>query len=398
MAFTCILSLQTWIILSGACTLSPAVASCNRKSTNNHSFVQLLYVYAPGSCIPNLWRTDVRVAQGLGKQGRGESSWNTQLRPNTYLWVSSTHKLDFSNLAKLRQACRHTSWARTGQSDWARIGRGLGLHSTLFTHYFVLCFLCCLFCSMDKYVKFWEINTIDESQNPATFITGRKVGGHIGRRRIKEDSGEDLWESFPVKDLKEFVLWIFLLLNIIMATFICCSIFLVASLVWLYFSSLFLLMFSFAVLSWPFSSSRSLCESLRSGSLRRKKGATCPDSSNLKEQCSGLVIDWPIQCGYNYHSLLSFTHFFKLSLISPCASQSMPLMWWCPSITYSIFDLSHFIQLNPVEVDSHRQGSLSLLLPLPPLFPFLRFLMFNKMTTQPTIENHFSLSCNMELN
>lgn len=122
------------------CTLSPAVASCNRKSSNNHSFVQLLYDYAPGSCIPNLWRTDVKGAQGLGKQGRGESSWNTQLKPNTYLWVSSTHKLDFSNLAKLRQACRHTSWARTGQPDWARISRGLGLHSTLFTQNFVLCF------------------------------------------------------------------------------------------------------------------------------------------------------------------------------------------------------------------------------------------------------------------
>lgn len=69
------------------------------------------------------------------------------------------------------------------------------------------------------------------------------------------------------------------------------------------------------------SSSRSLCESLRSGSLRGEKGAMCSDSSNLEEQCSGLTIDWPIQRGYNHHSLVSFTHFFKaafnLSLCLP---------------------------------------------------------------------------------
>lgn len=57
----------------------------------------------------------------------------------------------------------------------------------------------------------------------------------------------------------------------------------------------------------------------------------------------------------------------RLPLISPCASQSMPLMCWCPSFAYSIFDLSHFIQLNPAEVDSHRQDTPSFLPVLPPL-------------------------------
>lgn len=66
----------------------------------------------------------------------------------------------------------------------------------------------------------------------------------------------------------------------------------------------------------------------------------------------------------------------RLPLISPCASQSLPLMWWCPSFTYSIFDLSHFIQLNPVEVDSHGWGS-----PFFQFFSFLLSLEFSKMIT-----------------
>lgn len=107
---------------------------------------------------------------------------------------------------------------------------------------------------------------------------------------------------------------------------------------------------------------------VNSGSLWRERGHMNLESRYSEVQCSGSTIDQPIQCGCNHHSWVSFTHFFKAAFNLSCASQSMPLMWWCPSFTYSIFDLSHFIQLNPVEVDSHRHGSPSFLLVLPPCF------------------------------
>lgn len=59
----------------------------------------------------------------------------------------------------------------------------------------------------------------------------------------------------------------------------------------------------------------------------------------------------------------------RLPLISPGASQTVPLMLWGPSFTHSIFDLSYFLQLKPGEVYSHRPTPC--LSPVPPT-PFLR--------------------------
>lgn len=58
----------------------------------------------------NLWRTGEWEEHNVWKQGKAGSTGTTQLRPNPYLWVAYTHKPDFLNLAKLRKACRHTSW------------------------------------------------------------------------------------------------------------------------------------------------------------------------------------------------------------------------------------------------------------------------------------------------
>ena len=134
-----------------------------------------------------------------------------------------------------------------------------------------------------------------------------------------------------------------------------------------------------------FSSSRSSRESLRSGLPEKGKKKLCAQTAaTWRSSAMGRLSTGP--------SSMATTNTFwspsptssRLPLISPCASQSMSLMRWCPSFTYSIFDLSHFIQLNPAEVDSHRQGTPSLLRAPPPL-------MFNRMTTKPTTENHFLL-------
>ena len=123
---------------------------------------------------------------------------------------------------------------------------------------------------------------------------GCKVGGHGRRRRMKRG----LLQNFFQRRFSEvFILWIISLLNI--------------------FSS-FLLMFLLPVLAWPFPL-QGHCASR--AAREEEKGATCSDSTGLEEQCSGSTIDWPIQHGYNHHSLVSFTHFFKaafnLSLCLP---------------------------------------------------------------------------------
>lgn len=129
-------------------------------------------------------------------------------------------------------------------------------------------------------------------------------------------------------------------------------------------------------------SSRSLCESLRSGSPRREKGATvCTQiAATWRSSAVGRLSTGPSSVATTTTVWSPSPTSSRLPLISPCASQSMPLMWWCPSFTYSIFDLSHFIQLNPVEVESQTGYSL-FSSTSSSSFSFLLSLVFSKMTT-----------------
>lgn len=166
----------------------------------------------------------------------------------------------------------------------------------------------------------------------------------------------------------------------------------IASLCLLFILPSFLFKFLLPVLSWPLSlQGQHVIESLSSGSLRRGEKRRiagtwrCSAVGRLLTSLSSVAATTTVWSPSPTSS--------RLPLISPCASQSMPLMWWCPSFTYSIFDLSHFIQLNPVEVDSHRRGSPAFLLVLPPLFVPCSLSCSAKWSPEQLQEITFSLLC-----
>lgn len=109
--------------------------SMREKKVHQSSFCSSLEENAPRKLHPELMK-DSQVSEKSRRFGVSKAEQRAVrlhcLNQNTYLWAASTYKPNFPNLAKPGQACRYTSWARTGQADWTRICRGL--LSTLFMH------------------------------------------------------------------------------------------------------------------------------------------------------------------------------------------------------------------------------------------------------------------------
>lgn len=101
---------------------------------------------------------------------------------------------------------------------------------------------------------------------------------------------------------------------------------------------------------WYFPISRSLSAFSRLGRQSRGNEHCAQIAETWKSGAVGQILTGPFSL-VRTATVWSPSHSSsRLSLISPCASQSMPLMWWCPSFTYSIFDLFHFLQPNLVGV------------------------------------------------
>lgn len=121
------------------------------------------------------------------------------------------------------------------------------------------------------------------------------------------------------------------------------------------------------------------------------KAAMCSDRCDFEEE------EFCIEC-YRLFGLArtstvwSPSHISsRLPLISPGASQTVPLMLWGPSFTHSIFDLSYFLQLKPAEVYSHRPTPL-FITSSSHSFPPMRA----EMTTSLTPKDLFCRPCNMK--